>query len=183
MPQPITIELEKPIASVELQGEPSAHSSQAPVRAGQPNGLKLEQENVTAVCQALQKAVDRVTELHEKLVSGHEEQIAKLSVEIAAKILAQKIEQGDYQIESIIQKALDTAPTRQDVTVHLNCEDLDQLQKAQADASESGFEAVKFVADAKIGRGECIVETPKGTVESLISDHLERVSKALNKAE
>jgi flagellar biosynthesis/type III secretory pathway protein FliH len=180
MPEAITIELERPIASVGLADGSGGHSSQAPDQA---NGLKLEQENVTAVCQALQKAVDRVNELHEKLISSHEEQIAKLSVEIAAKILAQKIEQGDYQIESIIQKALETAPTRQDVTVHLNATDLDQLEKAQSDSGDNSLATVKFVTGANIGRAECFVETPKGTVESLISDHLERVSEALKKGE
>ena len=42
--------------------------------------------------------------------------------------------------------------------------------------------SVKLVADPGIGLAECVVETPKGKVESLIDGHLEQVARALSKA-
>ena len=33
-----------------------------------------------------------------------------------------------------------------------------------------------------IGAAECVIETPKGKVESLIDEHLEQVARALSKA-
>jgi flagellar biosynthesis/type III secretory pathway protein FliH len=67
--------------------------------------------------------------------------------------------------------------------VHLNPEDLSQCQKAQQDEPDGALTGVKFVSDPNIGRAECLLESPKGIIESLINEHLERISKALKKAE
>ena len=95
----------------------------------------------------------------------------------------QKVQQGDYEIQSIIEKALENAPTRQDLIVHLNPEDLVQWQKLQADNADGTLAGIKFISDSNIGRAECLLESPKGTVESLIDKQLEQIGNALKKAE
>ena len=95
----------------------------------------------------------------------------------------QKVEDGAYEIESIVKEALNNAPTRQDIVVHLNPEDLAHCQKAQQDEPDGALTGVKFVSDPNIGRAECLLESPKGIIESLINEHLERIGKALKKAE
>jgi flagellar biosynthesis/type III secretory pathway protein FliH len=135
------------------------------------------------ICQALQDAINKVNELQENLFNEHKEQIAKLSVEIARKILVQKVQEKDYEIESIVKEALKNAPTRQDVVVHLNPEDLIQCQKLQQDDTTGTLAGVKFVSDPNIGRAECLLETPKGMIESFINEHLEQIGQALKKAE
>jgi flagellar biosynthesis/type III secretory pathway protein FliH len=179
MSQTVTIQLEKPIASAKLldgTGTVLAEAKQAKLPAQQ-------KESLAQVCQALQDAANKVNEFQENLFKEHKEQIAKLSVEIARKILMQKVQEGDYKIESIIEEALKNAPTRQDVVVHLNPEDLSQCQKAQQENAAGTLAGIKFVSDPKIGRAECLLETPKGIIESLINEHLERIGKALEKAE
>ena len=97
--------------------------------------------------------------------------------------MAQEVQEGDYEIESIVKEALKNAPTRQDVVVHLNPEDLVQCQKVQQEDSTGALSGIKFVADPKIGRAQCLLETPKGIIESVIDEHLEQIGKALEKAE
>ena len=55
-----------------------------------------------------------------------------------------------------------------------------QLEEAAKGDSPAG---VKFVPDTNVGRAECVVETPKGIVESLIDRHLDQVGSALKKVE
>ena len=119
--------------------------------------------------------------VHEKMIVEHRQAIAKLAVEIARKILSQKVKEGDYQIESIIQEALNNAPTRQDVVVRLNPQDIARCQQMQQQG-EGVIAGVKLVADSGIGPAQCVIETPKGKVESLIDEHLEQVGRALGKA-
>ena len=94
--------------------------------------------------------------------------------------MSQKVKDGDYQIESIVQEALNNAPARQNIVVRLNPQDLAKCQQLQK--SDSMLASVKLVADPGIGPAECVVETPKGKVESLIDGHLEQVARALSKA-
>ena len=130
--------------------------------------------------QAMEAAAKKLQLVYEKMIVEHRQAIAKLSVEIARKILSQKVKDGDYQIESIVQEALNNAPARQNIVVRLNPQDLAKCQQMQQ--GDSALASVKLVADPGIGPAECVVETPKGKVESLIDGHLEQVTRALSKA-
>ncbi len=138
---------------------------------------KLHYDNLI---QALEAAAEKMQIIYTKMIVEHRQAIAKLAVEIARKILVQKVKDGDYQIESIVQEALNSAPSRQNIVIRLNPQDYAKFQKIQQ--SDGTFASVKFVADAAIGQAECILETPRGKIESLIDAHLEQVSRALNKA-
>lgn len=131
------------------------------------------------------KTLDAITEMlqfvYEKSIVEYRQHIAKLAVEVARKILVQKVKEGDYQIETIVAEALKNAPTRQEIVIRLNPKDLARYQQIQQSGGTAS-EGVKFVADASIGPAECVVETPKGKIESLINEHLEQVERALVKA-
>jgi flagellar biosynthesis/type III secretory pathway protein FliH len=129
--------------------------------------------------QALDAAAEKLCLIYEKMIVEHRQAIAKLSIEIARKILTQKVKDGDYKIESIVQEAINNAPARQNIVVRLNPQDFAKCQQMQQ--ADSMLASVKLVADPMIGAAECVVETPKGKVESLIDGHLEQVARALNK--
>ena len=178
----VTIHLENTIGSVKMLDDTAANaeaSSAEPMAAEQ---LESQKESL-ALCQALEDAVTKINEFQKNLFESSKEQIAKLSVEIARKILVKEVQEGDYEIESIVKEALKNAPTHQDVVVHLNPEDHVQFQKVLQGDAAGVLADIKFVSDPNIGRAECRLETPKGVIESLIEAHLERIGKALEKAE
>jgi len=150
--------------------------------------LEAQKAAFSQVNQMLQAVVGKLNEFCEGAFASHKDEIARLSVEIARKILVQKVENGDYEIESIVKEALSNAPARQDVVAHLNPEDLSKYQELREAPRAPGgdepcedFAGVKFVPDANIGRAQCLLETPKGIIESLIDQHLEQVGNALKK--
>jgi flagellar biosynthesis/type III secretory pathway protein FliH len=145
----------------------------------------LHQQNaeLKQVCQTLNNLVDKLNKFYSDVLSTHKEQIAKLSIEIARKILMQKIHKGDYEIEPIIEEVLKNAPAHQELVVHVNPTDLAQCQKIQQDDPNGALASIKFVADANIGRAECLLESPKGIIKSFIEEHMERISEALSKME
>lgn len=144
-------------------------------------GLEAQEAAFRQVNQMLKHTAAKLNKFFDRAFAAHKDEIARLSVEIARKILAQRVEDGDYDIESVVREAINNAPARHDLVVHLNPEDLsqyDKLRKAEPGADLAG---VKFVPDANIGRAECLLETPKGIIESLIDQHLEQVGNALMK--
>lgn len=180
----IAVNLVKPITSAAILDG----CSQAGSSAGtEQTGLEQESGNHTAkfsqLCQSLESLLAKFNHFCEQLFAEHKDQIAKLSVEIARKILVQKVQEGDYEIESIVKESLKNAPAHNDVIVHLNPDDLTQYQKLQQDNAAGTLTGLKFVADPNIGRAECMIETPKGIIESLIDNHLEQIAKALQKAQ
>lgn len=184
--QTLTIHPEGPIMSAKILDNypsPGGVNSGADAEQALIQDLEAQKAVLPQVCQTLQEVVVKLNQFYDKVLVEHKEQIARLSVEIARKILAQKVQQGDYEIESIVKEALKNAPTHQDLVVHLNPEDLVQCQKVLEDNSSDVLSGIKLVPDPNIGRAECVVETPKGIIESLIDEHLEQVGKVLSKAE
>ncbi|MHC4103408.1 MAG: FliH/SctL family protein [Planctomycetota bacterium] len=193
MTQTLTVNLEKPIASAKflddsvnaIGGKLSDYTQDnSQGKTGQILAQDSEaKKEFSQACQAINGVVIKLNQFYDKVFAEQKEEIARLSVEIARKVLMQKVEDGDYKVESIIKEALNNAPTRKDIVVHLNPVDLDECQKALKENPDDALTEVKFVSDSKIGRAECLLESPKGIVESLISEHLERIGKALKKTE
>lgn len=188
MPDMPTFKLSRPIGSINIVESRSAVMepfAMEPVSEGNietamqtnPEAQKLQYDKAM---EALEAAAKKLQFVYERMIVEHRQAIAKLSIEIARKILSQKVKEGDYQIESIVQEALNNAPARQNIVVRLNPQDLTKCQEMQK--GDSMLASVNFVADPGIGPAECVVETPKGKVESLIDGHLEQVAKALSKA-
>ena len=187
--------LDKPIVSAELlegSGQSDAGSaslgeaSQPALRAHRSadSDTKAGDAAFSQAYQALNGVIAKLNESCAGIFREHKEEIARLSVEIARKILTQKVNDGDYEIESIVKEALGHAPSRHDIVVHLNPDDLPRCLKAQQDNEQGvALAGIEFVADASIGRAECLIESPKGIIKSLIDEHLDRIGKALRKAE
>jgi flagellar biosynthesis/type III secretory pathway protein FliH len=194
MSQTIAVHFDKQIVSAKvLNGNANGVGSRLSDRAGGYSGANTEQilmQDLEAqkaafsqACQTLNGVIAKLNQFYDKVYVEHKEEIAKLSVEIARKILMQKVEDGNYEIESIIKEALKNAQGHQDVVVHLNPEDLAKCQKAQQDEPSGALAGIKLVSDPNIGRAECVLENPEGIIKSLIGENLERIGKALKKAE
>jgi flagellar biosynthesis/type III secretory pathway protein FliH len=184
----VAVDIERPISSVQISGGGSEDGTGA-LSDGGRHRTAAEQEQkgegteISSLFGALKSAIDKLNQFYDKMFVEQREEIVKLSVEIARKILMQKVKEGDYEIEKIVQEAFKNAPTHQEVVVRLNPDDLVQCQKAQQGEGAGVLAGIKFVADPNIGRAECVLESPKGTVESLIEANLEKISGALAKAE
>ncbi len=192
MSQILTVNLNEPIISakflddaegdgIQLSG-PEMEDSKADNVQILKQDLDAQKAVFSQACQVLNGVIAKLNQFCDKLYVEHREEIARLSVEIARKILMQKAEKGDYEIESIIKEALKNVPAGQDVIVHLNPEDLEKCQKAQKDEPSGVLAGIKLVPDQNIGRAECLLESPKGIIKSLIDDNLERIGKVLGNA-
>ena len=193
MSQTLTVNLNKPITSARFLDDyagseavqspcPDIEESDADTAQILKQDLEAQKEVFSQACQALNGVIAKVNQFCDKLYVEHREEIARLSVEIARKILMQKVENRDYEIESIIKEALNNAPGSQDLAVHLNPEDIEKYRKAQQDEPGGVLAGIKLIPDPNIGRAECLLESPKGIIKSMIDDNLERISKALEKA-
>ncbi len=193
MPGTVTVNLAKPITSVRVLDDYRGNVESSVTGAMNPatdaeqarlaEDLRTQKNSYSEACLTLQGVASKLNRFYDEVFAGHKEEIAGLSVEIARKILMQKVEDGDYEIKSIVMEALKSAPGHQDLVVHLNSRDLAACRKVQQDDEGGALAGVKLVADQDIGRAECVIENPKGIIKSLIEEHLERIGKALKKAE
>jgi flagellar assembly protein FliH len=145
--------------------------------------LEKQQAELTQLLATVHGIADGLRKLHEETLASNRVEIARLAMEIARKILQSKIGKGDYEIQAILEEALKQAPTRQNIVVHLNPEDLPRCQQLQQETPQGPLAELELVADWNIGRGECLVETPKGVIRSFLEEHLDRIREAIERAE
>jgi flagellar biosynthesis/type III secretory pathway protein FliH len=129
----------------------------------------------------MQQAADQLSQTCQSLFRDHRDQIAQLVVEIAHRVLKKKVTEGAYDIEAIVKETLSHAPTLEDVTIRVNPVDLADCRAAQTGKKGEAVEGIQFVADPGVGRGECVLESPKGIIQSMIDEHLLQIGEALKK--
>lgn len=179
MTDTVTINLTQPIKSVSLldNSDDTAQTEQQDLTGD----LEIKKNTLSQLCTTLKGIVTTLNEFQSKIITENKEQIVKLSIEIASKILAKKVQEGDYEIGAIIKEALSNAPTHENIVVHLNPQDNAQFEQLKQQDTSGTFDSIKFVADPKIKPAECLLESPKGIIESVIEENLERIAEALKK--
>lgn len=187
MPGTFTIDLFNTISSVSILEDYSGPSAGEATAVMDPTAiaetgvmaeeLKQQKALYEQACQSIQSIAAKLNQFYDEMFAGHKDEIAKLSVEIARKVLMQKVQDGEYEIEPIIKEAIKSSPTQQDLVVHLNPSDMAAHEKAMQDNGNETFAGIKFVADQNIGPAECMLESPKGIIESKINDHLDQIAK------
>ena len=193
MPQTLSIRLIRPIAAcrlVDSGAEASADFMEAEALAAlqaaqqkKLHAIEGREQNLTQLCGTLSNIVGQLNDLHQETIAQNRSNIAKLAVEIARKILGSRIQKGDYDIHTVIEEALKRAPTHQDLIVRVNPEDLPRCQQLQQEHPDSQFAELNLVADSAVDLAGCLIETPKGIVQSFVEEHLDRIGEALEKAQ
>lgn len=141
--------------------------------------LQQAHERLAGVCAALENAAGQLEQLRSSLVSSHREQIVRLSLDIAGKIIGKEVAEGNYAIETIVLEALQAAPSAKQMTVRLNPDDLKAFETV---ATEGGLRLppnTEWVADWAVNPAECVIDTEAGSAESLIEEHLHQIGEAL----
>jgi flagellar biosynthesis/type III secretory pathway protein FliH len=154
----------------------------APVK--DPVQEKLREEEHQAFQRLLANLGEVATELQTQECQRLEEmqQVAvELAVAIASRLVHERIAAGDYAVETLVREAISGLKTAQPITIHLNPQDLDLLEKrlAKIQPPPPDLNKLQFVADAQVGRGDCQAETGETSVLSQIQEQLGGIRKHL----
>ncbi len=147
-----------------------------------PEQIQNQKNELNELLSNLESIVETLSAMQSELFHRHRDDIINLAVEISRRILTHRIEQDDYKIQDVIKQALDDAPTQKDIVIRLNPKDYAQIEQLTKSSEKDFAKGATFVADASIAPAQCLLETPKGIVESFIDGHLDRISEALKKA-
>lgn len=173
------------VAAQRAAGGPQAAAA-APAPAVRPTmeeerqWLHEQRNNLEQARVALEGAADAIRALEAEVILSAESQLVALALEIAGKILAQEIEDGKHRIEPIVQEALRRIPSRRDIVVRLNPQDLARWQEAGLAPFASGL---KLMADPTVRKAECLVECAEAVVSATVSEGLARAAEVLLKRE
>lgn len=167
---------------VDVQSQMAAELARLEAQAfarGRAEGVR----DTRAVVDAeLSKAVAAVYEaatlvkLHEsRWVANAEENIAALAVAVARHIVQHEVTVDPDSIRTLVSRALVQLPVDQPIVARLHPDDMAACSTLVSPDANGRTPEIRWVADANIMRGGCLVEGRERIIDGRIDTSLERV--------
>ncbi len=129
-------------------------------------------------------------ELHSLLLEAHErrdtalaaaeEDLLRLSIKLAEKIIGREITRDDETIADIVSTALDEARQQEQLTVRVNPADIRAVHAHRERLDAIGrARFLNIVADHRVSAGGCRIESEAGTIDAQLATQLRVLERAL----
>lgn len=121
-----------------------------------------------------------VREVRDRVMREVEQDLLRLSVRLAEKILGREIEKDNKAIVNIVATALVNARQQEKLTVRINPADVQVVEKEIENVTPSGkIRFLDFVADPRVSVGGCMIESEVGTIDARLETQLRILERAL----
>lgn len=113
-----------------------------------------------------------------------EPELLKLSVEIAGKVVRQKIDENEEFVLTTVKAGLKQLRDRQELKIHVNPDDYKLLRERREDVQSScdGIRSVEVIDDRRVEKGGCLIESGNGHLDGRIETQLGEVEHTLLEA-
>lgn len=133
-------------------------------------------EEIASAMSLLSDALNTV-QLHEsRWVSNAEENIAALAVMVARHIVQREVSADPSFVRDVVQRAMTQYPLDQEITIRINPDD---LTACRASIEEAGLREIRWISDASILRGGCLMEGRERIIDGRVDTALERAYRIL----
>lgn len=109
-----------------------------------------------------------------------EQDVLKLSVKLAEKIIGREIQQDETTRGEIVLNALRQARQQEMITVRVNANDLPLVEQMRERLDSFGrAKYIDFIADQSVKEGGCIIESQSGTIDARLEIQLRILEDSL----
>ena len=149
-------------------------------RSGFEDGKEIMREEQEMVIQLFLNLIEELKKQREEYLKSVEKEMVRLSLEIASKVIQQKIEQDEKVILKNLKHALKHLLDKGRIIIRLNPADLEIVSKHSKEIkSAEGLKELILEEDSKITRGGCLIHSELGHIDAQIETQLEMIGKAL----
>lgn len=137
--------------------------------------LRLQSERLR---QESAEALRHLAELESRIESECRAALNELVLATATRIARERIEAGDPIAARALADAVSELPTIESIRARLHPDDIQSVERDLAE--EIDRRRIELVADDRIERGGCVVESPVGIVDAALPVAIEAVRGALD---
>ena len=149
-------------------------------RSGFEDGKEMIKEEEEKVVQLFISLIEELKKQREEYLKSVEKEMVRLSLEIASKVIQQKIERDEKIILKNLRHALKHLLDKGRIVVRLNPADLEIVSKHSKEfKSAEGLKELILEEDSKVTRGGCLIHSELGHIDAQIETQLEMIGKAL----
>lgn len=151
---------------------------------GYMEGLKSQNKDIATKVEVLAAVTKTIPQIKKDILEKGEEQMVKLAIAIAEKILHQEVSTRKEIILDVLKGALKNISETEGMKIRLNPQDFRYMMEVKKDFLQSfdGIRNIVFEEDSSIKRGGAVVETMFGEVDARLENQLKEIKAALLRA-
>jgi flagellar biosynthesis/type III secretory pathway protein FliH len=127
------------------------------------------------------QALEEAGKASERLAREHEEELVRLALRIAEKILGHEVQADPGAIAGIVEEALKSVRRERSLTIRVNPAHVEELRSRldRLRDAAGGVRQIRIVANAEIQPGGCVVESELGTIDAQLETQLQCLEQIL----
>jgi flagellar assembly protein FliH len=144
---------------------------------GERAGGEAAAQRAEAMLRRLTETLEELATLRQQMIHETERQMVQLALAIARRVVHREVSIDQDLLVAMARVALERLGESAQVTVRLSPEDFDATSAVRA-AQWTGTH-VTVVADARVGRGGCRVESEFGAMDAGVDGQIHEIARAL----
>jgi len=151
------------------------------LRQGLAEGRAEAEGELEGLKATIEMAVREVWAHRERLVAEVEEDVTRLALAVAAKVVGETAVQDPQVLERLVEAALRRVAVRDRITLRVNPEDVVvvRTQREHWLSLVEGVEHFEVVEDRRVPRGGALVTTLDGSVDARWTTQLKEIERGL----
>ncbi|HEX2947140.1 MAG TPA: FliH/SctL family protein [Clostridia bacterium] len=119
---------------------------------------------------------------HEEMIAGMEEEMLRLVMAAARKVVAGELATDRDVIVRLIRDALPKCSNKEGAVLRVSPDDAENLAENRDEllADIEGADGLEIKKDRTLHKGDCIIETQFGSVDAGVGTRLDRIEEAFN---
>jgi flagellar assembly protein FliH len=149
-------------------------------REGEKAALAAAEQRLAPARKRLEESVAKLGSLRSELYRQAEQDLVKLSLSIASKIVRREVRIDPDIVRTLVRISLEKLSHATTAHVRLNPDDYRALAAAQAEGRDPNFgPGVVLVEDVNVESGGAVIETDAGTADARIDMQLQEIADEL----
>ena len=144
---------------------------------GERAGGEAAAQRGEAMIRRLTETLGELTTLREQMIHQTERQMVQLALAIARRVVHREVSIDQDLLIAMARVALERLGESAQVTVRLSPEDFDATSAVRS--TQWTGTHVTVVADARVGRGGCRVESEFGAMDAGVDGQIHEIARAL----
>jgi flagellar assembly protein FliH len=133
-------------------------------------------EEIGSAMALFSDALDSVRRHEARWLGNAEENIAALAVMVARHILQREVSTDPSFVRDVVERAMAQYPLDQELTIRINPED---FQTCRASIDDAGRHEIRWISDAAVLRGGCLMEGRERIIDGRVDTALERAYRSM----
>lgn len=180
--EPLPVEEEEPeVPPVMVPEEEALRRIQQAHAEGMKKGRQQAEEDLAKVSEAMAQALLATGAVRGQLLHEAEEDLLKLSVMIARKVMMRELTIDPGLIANLVHGAVELAADEGEIVVRLNPEEYQTVAYSpQFQALTRDRKRIVLREDPTLGPAACVVETVRGNIDAGFDAQLEEIMRRLS---